>query len=182
MGTETKTQLEEYVNSLGLTYMATFQPKPQPADKVKNPQLHWLISLSKGKRTLETPYSQGMGHVQGYRQNFKTPYDKRVAEEQYRYTCETGKLSYYSESAGNWYPSNKMQPTPKLLDVLYCLVMDASVLDYSSYEEWAPELGYDIDSRKGEQVYKDCIKQSLALKNLIGHEALEKLRELYQDY
>ena len=75
-----------------------------------------------------------------------------------------------------------MQPTPKLLDVLYCLVMDALILDYSSYEEWAPELGYDIDSRKGEQVYKDCIKQSLALKNLIGHEALEKLRELYQDY
>lgn len=44
------------------------------------------------------------------------------------------------------------------LQVLDSLVRDlASIDDYSNYEEFAAEFGYDADSRKGEQVYKNCI-------------------------
>jgi hypothetical protein len=66
--------------------------------------------------------------------------------------------------------------------VLYCLISDADVLNYSTYEEWGPELGYDVDSRKGEATYRACVQQSLALKTLIGFAGIEKLTKLYQDY
>jgi hypothetical protein len=185
MSTTQKTALTEYVNSLGLTYQATFQPTPQPADKVKNPQLHWLITLSKGKQSMSVPYSQGIAHVKGYRHHYGAM-SMHDAEEQelFRKTCETGKLYklFPSGTVGAPMFGPHTQPAPELLDVLYCIVSDADVLNYSSYEEWGPELGYDPDSRAGEKVYQQCIAQSLALKQLIGFAAIEKLRELYQDY
>ena len=170
---------KQIIDGLGVTYTATFQPKPQAGEK--HPQLHWLITLSKGKQTLSVPYSQGIGHVVGYKHRaIRTLYD----EEQHRQfvkTCETGKLYKSAYSAGCDLHSGT-QPAPKLEEVLYCLVSDASVLDHSSYEEWAQELGYDEDSRKGEATYRECLKQSLGLRKLIGEKAIEALREAYQDY
>lgn len=184
MTTTEKTALSEYLQSLGLSYQATFQPIPQPKETVKYPQLHWLITLTKDHRTMHATYRQGMAHVVGYKPYHKTSYDKRLAEEGYRRTCETGKLERMSDER-NFYTrplGPTTQPEPRIEDVLYCLVSDADVLNTASYEEWASTYGYDEDSRKGEAMYRDCLKQSLALKNIIGFAALEKLRELYQDY
>lgn len=184
MNTQTSNTLQDFIDSLGLEYAATFQPKPQPRETVEHPQLHWLVTLRKGKQVIQVPYSEGMGHVEGYKQFHKTPFDKRMAEECYRKTCETGNLYRYNNHGEIW-PSvlgHHVQPPPKLVNVLWCLVQDASVLNYSSYEEWCPELGYDIDSRKGEESYRQCLRQSLALKNILGHDTLEKLTELYQYY
>jgi hypothetical protein len=181
--TDNKQALREYVNSLGITYQATFQPKPQPKEKVKYPQLHWLITLSKGSQSMQVPYSEGVAHVVGYKQppfGHMTLHDAEE-QDQFRKTCETGKL-YKLMPSIQYLAGIREQPAPDMLDVLYCLIMDASVLDYSSYEEWGPDLGYDVDSRAGEKVYQQCIAQSLALKQLIGFQRIEKLRELYQDY
>ena len=181
--TDTKQALRDYIETLGVTYTATFQPTPQPIDTVKYPQLHWLITLSKGRQSMQVPYSQGSGHVKGYeKMPVKTPYDRRLKEECIRRTCETGKIyKKFSASAASFITQQTI-PAPDLLDVLYCLVADSDVLNSSSYEEWGPALGYDIDSRKGESVYRQCLTQSLALKNLIGYAALETLRGLFQDY
>jgi hypothetical protein len=180
MTTTDKTELTGYVNSLGLTYQATFQPTPQPKDKVKNPQLHWLITLSKGKQSMSVPYREGVAHVIGYKHHYeRMTLDQADEQDKFRKTCETGKL--YKGGVA-WDIIKGQQPAPDMLDVLHCIVSDADVLNYSSYEEWAPELGYDPDSRAGEKVYQQCIAQSLALKQLIGFAAIEKLRELYQDY
>lgn len=81
----------------------------------------------------------------------------------------------------------KKQPAPKLIDILYCLVCDASVRHYSTYEEWVPELGYDEDSRKGEETYRACQKQTMDFLRVLGSgkmgrnamDILEKLEELY---
>ena len=89
---DTKQALQDYVATLGLTYQATFQPRPQPRETVEHPQLNWIITLSKGNQTAQFPYSQGMGHVKGYKQYFKNSYERRCSEACYRKTCETGVL------------------------------------------------------------------------------------------
>lgn len=188
--TDNKQALKEYVNSLGLTYTATFQPRPQPRETVERPQLHWLITLSTGKQSAQFPYSQGCAHVKGYKQFYPTKYDKWQAEQCYRMTCETGKL-YRPSVSGDfpaWVPGT--QPAPDVLDVLYCLVSDASVRHSATYEEWASEYGYDADSRKGEDMYRACQKQTIDLLRVlgagtVGRNALDKLEQLeilFQDY
>lgn len=187
--TDNKQALRDYVDSLGLTYTATFQPRPQPRETVKHPQMHWLITLTNGKQSAQFPYSQGLGHVKGYQQVHKSSYDRRCAEDAYRKTCETGKLYRASATVGFW-PTNQTQPAPDLLNMLYCLVMDASVRHASQYEEWASDYGYDADSRKGEEIYRACQKQTTDLLRVLGGgavgrnalERLEKLEELFQDY
>lgn len=188
--TDQKQALREYVDSLGMTYTATFLPMKQPVETVKNPQLHWHIALTNGSVSATFPYFEGMAHVKGYQQYHKTKFDQRQAEDCYRATCETGKL--YRPSMTGDFPrwTNGVQPAPDVLDVLYCLVSDASVRHSAAYEEWAPDYGYDIDSRKGEEVYRACQKQTTDLLRVlgggrVGREALdrlEKLEELFQDY
>lgn len=177
--THNKQSLTDYVDGLGLAYVATFVPKAQP--KEQHPQLHWSIQFSVGRHSLTVPYSQGMGHVKGYKQFHKTPYDKRNAEALYRETCETGKLYRHMQNI-DFNATIGTQPAPDILDVLYCLVSDADVLNYACYEDWASELGFDPDSRTGEATYRQCLQQSLGLRNLIGNAALEKLAELFRDY
>ena len=131
---------------------------------------------------MKLDYSEGCAHVKGYKQSHNTPYDRRKQEEMIRKTCETGKLWHHMPSGDFWHETSKQQPAPDVLDVLYCVISDADVLNHNSYEQWASDLGYDEDSRKGEAIYQACIKQSLSLKNLIGYQAIEKLKELFQDY
>jgi len=71
---------------------------------------------------------------------------------------------------------------PLLIDVLYSLCMDSEVLNHSNFEEWAGACGYDVDSRKAEKLFDECLKQALHFKNLIGFALLEKLQNLFRDY
>lgn len=179
-----KEELENAVNELQLTYVAEFVPTKQPVDKVKDPQLHWSITLQRGQRKMTVPYHEGCGHVVGYQQFHKTPYDKRRHDEMVREVCETG-IAYKNVQeflSGRIFKRKTKQPVPKLLDVLYCLVQDASVLDSGGFEEWASDYGYDTDSRAAEKTYRQCVDQSLQLRNLLDNDNLEQLRKLYQDY
>jgi len=64
---------------------------------------------------------------------------------------------------------------PSASDVLECLVSDASSVDCAqSFEEWASDLGYDTDSRKAEETYKNCVKAAAGVKRLLGND--------YQDF
>lgn len=189
MTTDTKAELQTYLEGLGLTYTPTFIPTPQPG--VESPQLHWSIGLHKGNQSASFHYSQGLAHVKGYQQFHKSKYDKRIHNACYRKTCETGSLYRPSEhDPDNPWMKAGTQPAPGLMDVLYCLVSDASVRNYSTYEEWGPEYGYDEDSRKGEATYRACQKQTTDFLRVLGGgkigrnalDILEKLEELYQDY
>jgi hypothetical protein len=62
---------------------------------------------------------------------------------------------------------------PSLADVVDALVLDAStVRDADGFEEWARDLGYDPDSRKAEQTYRACVRQTDALTRLLGEDLL----------
>jgi len=73
-------------------------------------------------------------------------------------------------------------PPPELIDVLYCLVLDASVLDFACFEDWADEYGYDTDSRKAERIYKDCLETGLKLRQILGPGGLSELQHEYEGY
>jgi hypothetical protein len=70
------------------------------------------------------------------------------------------------------------EPTDK--DVLPCLLADYSVNQYNGFEDWANDLGYDPDSRKAEEIYKKCLRQSEKLERLFGPD-LDKIAEKYQN-
>lgn len=175
--------ISDYIATLDLTYTATFQPTPQPAKTVPYPQLHWLVTLCRGNgHTMSFAYHEGSGHVKGYEKlPGGTPYDRRIRDEAVRRTCETGTCPKIFRRGCNS-PARKNQPAPELIDVLYSLVSDSEVLNHANFEAWASEYGYDPDSLKEERTYQQCLRQSLALANMTGRDALEQLRELYHNY
>lgn len=164
---------------LGLDLSAEFVPwsqsrsySEQEAKKRGNApkNLNWKVTLRRGTQKMTIDYTQGIGHLPNYpHKPVRTLYDE-AQHKIFLDACETGKLR-----------GTPVIP-PTLEDVMYCLISDASVLDYSSYEAWGPDLGYDPDSRKGEQTYQACLQQSLALRHLIGEPAISELQEAYAAY
>ena len=70
---------------------------------------------------------------------------------------------------------------PQLDEVLDNLAADSSSVlngaynDVLEFEEWAAELGYDVDSRKAEATYKAVVKQAGQLYTLLGPERFDAL-------
>ena len=76
---------------------------------------------------------------------------------------------YFSQGS-----AHKKNPT--LAEVLDCLASEASGVDNArSFEDWASEYGYDLDSRKAERTYQICKKQAQELKALLGQDAYNQL-------
>ena len=167
-------QAEKYVNSLDLDYKADFVPFSQSRNNGdENVSLNWRITIGNHRNAwgrLTTDYMQGIGHLPGHKFSQRlTVYEN----ERQRKAAETGLWA----ATGDRYP--RKLPAPKLIDVLYCLVSDASVLDCATFEDWADELGYDTDSRKAEKISDECLKNALALRQYIN---LDDAREAFQDY
>jgi hypothetical protein len=166
----------DFISSLGLDYKALFVPfsKSRNAGDKDN-SLNWLIALSSGRRSLSIHSTQGIGHLSGYKMSFN---HRMSVDDNNTITrsVETGVVFSLAAACA------VAQPAPELEEVLYSLVMDSSVLDAGTFEEWADDYGYDTDSRKAEATYRGCLENALTLRAMIGDEALQKLRELFQDY
>jgi len=57
---------------------------------------------------------------------------------------------------------------PKAHDVLDSLLIDAEMGEYDSFEQWASDFGYDTDSRKAEQTYRQCRELAPQLHEFLG--------------
>lgn len=175
------TELNQFVESLNLEYMATFVPfsmsrSAKPIKSVSDYSINWKVFLKKGYKHLETDYMQGIGHLP---KNMQPKGSNRLSlaeEKTLLHGVEHGKMAI------GYRLGTRNLPKPDLLDILYCLVMDADVLNCSSFEEWADNFGYDTDSRNALKTYEACLENALALRAMIGNDALEKLSELYSDY
>ena len=164
----------------GVSYNAVFVPQSQSRNKDETrPSLNWRVTIAKGNVRLETDYMQGCAHIPHYSHAFawNAVYDDAVRE-----ACETGKSriipaksAYDAAQGGRAVPI----PAPEFADVLYCLVADASVIDFPGFEEWAREYGYDTDSRKAEQMYRECLDTALKLRAIVD---LDEAREAFQGY
>jgi hypothetical protein len=56
-----------------------------------------------------------------------------------------------------------------------------SVENADSFEDWASSLGYDIDSRKAEKIYKACIENQQNIRRFLGTD-FDTFAEACQDY
>jgi hypothetical protein len=70
---------------------------------------------------------------------------------------------------------------PTVDDVLHSLLMDGRASDYSSFEEWASDFGYDEDSRSAEATYHDCLENGRKIQKLLGDD-VAYFEEKYEDY
>ncbi|MBT9153356.1 MAG: hypothetical protein DDT39_00013 [Firmicutes bacterium] len=138
----------------------------------KQPSLNWLARVDfRDRNVLTTDYSQGSAHAPAYtrfsehsdgrRDAYAT--NLRIAAE-----CETGKDSLTRE---------KITP-PAASDILHSLLLDASVIDYATFEQWASEYGYNTDSRAAERIYRDCLEIALKLRATLGEPLMRDLRDL----
>lgn len=59
---------------------------------------------------------------------------------------------------------------PTAGDILRAVVLDAALVDGSSFEDFCANLGYDTDSRKAEKVYAACKREAADLMEFLGAE------------
>jgi len=195
MNDETKQQLADQINAMGLSLESTFipyslsrnRPMRQHPDATKRKgwlSLNWEVRLMQaGRLVLATEYSQGSGHAPANKTYQKV--DAHDRDAAIRWECENGKQARGHVVGRGGEPRPMFQGhaiKPALFDVLASLVLDASVLNYASFEDWAGDHGYDSDSREAERTYKTCLQSALALRNAIGQANLDKLTELFADY
>lgn len=72
---------------------------------------------------------------------------------------------------------NGIQPTEN--DILACIRSDYYITKnkFPTYEDFAREFGYELDSRKREKIYKQCIKQSEKLHLVFCQDDIDKMPE-----
>ena len=180
METATKrNELDSYIASLPIAYSAVFVPQSQSRKAgEKNLSINWKITITGKNNNLTTDYMQGIGHIPNYPKIVPFNSRRTIAVEAFEKLASEKGIAAPNLSSRY---GDKLNP-PTLKGVLYSLISDSDVLNYDSFESWAGDLGYDTDSRKAEKIYRDCIAIALKLKGIIGNEAMEKLRELFQDY
>lgn len=172
-----KPDLEAFAAQSGITYSAVFVPQSQSRHKgEKSLTLNWRVELVRDGYCMATDYMQGIGHLPDYKPA-RTVYE----QERQQYAAEHGK---YAASADNSvFPRFRPVPPPALIDVLYALSSDSTVIDYPGFEEWARDCGENTDSRKAEETYRACLDVALKFRRLLGGDsAMDKLRTACEDY
>jgi hypothetical protein len=187
-------EIQELLESLGLSIEVG---DPAPFFKDNWAAVEFKLTLNfQGKAILsDLSYKMGVGHFPLKYDNlpftYKNGRDSFTEEEESlyyalkynpspRYTNQSKVDKIHASIAAK---ISKLEGiTPSLTEVMFDQVQNYSVLDFSSFEEWAEDYGYDPDSRKGEKCYKECLRMALALRNALGEDAITKLREAYQDY
>ncbi len=163
----------------GITVDITFVPFSRSRNRAeKNRSLNWSIQLMQGgKPVFDTDYMQGVGHIPDYPHNerktlFFDGWESGVIE-----TGRFIRYATYKKPYGTVGPG-KLLPKPDIADVFYSLLLDSEAVNYSGFEQWASEYGYETDSRAAEKVYRACLDIGLKINGLFGAEMLAKWREL----
>lgn len=181
-----KQEIEDFIKAENLTLISVFVPFSQSRNKgEKTPSLNWKVTLLRnGREVLSTDYMAGCAHCPGYRSfNQHWPLSAKECAALVTWECEHGVKGFVGGDSPNIYAVAPRKPLlPPTIDVLAALASDAGAIDYSSFEEWAPELGYDPNSRKAESAYRECLAIALALRNALGEDGLARLQAACQDY
>jgi len=75
---------------------------------------------------------------------------------------------------------NKPKP-PKVADVLYSLLTDASA-EQRNFHEWCSDYGHSLDSISALNTYRSCLDTAHALRKCFSNELLAELRDLLAEY
>ncbi len=177
--TEQQQQIESVLTELGLSIDSLFIPWSMSRNKEeKHPSLNWKISVKhKGREILSCDYSAGMGHCPSYKQG------EMSVDENHLIDWECG----HGKTAMRILPSFGVVAYgapifPSSADVFSSLCSESDAINYSSFEEWAESFGYDSDSKSAEKIYQECLRIGLALRNALGEQGFNKLREAFSNY
>jgi hypothetical protein len=183
-----------FAEAHALTMTAAFVPYSQSRNakpgKDGKPwlSLNWRITLSReGRPFLETDYAAGSGHAPASKASASklraAPYSETVARQKLiEAECERGRPMTWLFAGRDEPAPNGAAILPDLADVLYSLSSGADVLNSASFEDWAGEFGYDVDSRSAEATYRACLEIALKLRGALGDSGLSALAEACQDY
>ena len=70
---------------------------------------------------------------------------------------------------------------PKVADVLYSLLSDASA-EQRNFHEWCSDYGHSLDSINALNAYRACLDTAHALRKCFSNELLATLRDLLAEY
>lgn len=147
---------------------------------------HYKVKLFKGDyMVLETEYSQGLGHMQGYNakdyRNYKVKELVKILLEQGLELKKNVKLWDHFDFIGKelFLKMKTQKHELKTADILFSLVMDSDCITCGDFEDWCSNYGYDADSIKANKIYNDCLQIGLKMNAAFN---LPELQELFQDY
>lgn len=171
-----KQEIETFIEAHKLTMTTVFVPWSQSRNKgEKSPSLNWRVTINQpegqGTRALlkDIDYMAGSAHCPSY----DTAVDRNTVV---RYECENG------HKFRNGAVGSLIKIEPDFVDVLYSLARDADVLNFSDFEGWASEMGYDPDSRKAEKTYRACMDIAERLRAGLGEAGLNELTIATEGY
>lgn len=167
-----KEELEQFMEDFGVAIEWDYIPVHYLKDsRIWDARLEWNITVKRNdKNILTTKFSSGLGCY------FKEVLKGRLSLDEEKHIKQCLLVGTVDGRPG----SKKLEPN--LCDILSSLALDSSVLDFSCFEYWAAEFGYDEDSRTAERIYQACLKTALALRNELGEDGLRALQEAAHDY
>ena len=147
--------------------------------------LNWRCELKQNDRPIHGfNYSAGVGYIPGDIRHDRV--NKIAGDKIVGAICESGRYERHSRhgESPSWVGVKPWTGVlmPEMTDVLYSLLMDSDVLDYSSFDDWAECLGFDTDSRKAYSIYEECMKTAFALRSAFGEDNMTALSELFSEY
>jgi len=185
--TVTQETLADCIERLGLSIRAEFVPFSQSRNaNEKHRSLNWRVTLvrrtmnenadARFRDILTTDYSAGIAHCPSYKASVKRlGHQNSVLRSRFiDWECENGKESHTNEHQS---PYGHKSILPDAPSVIASLVLDADVLNHGSFEDWAGDFGYDVDSRNAEKTYRACLAIALQLRNGIGKDNLAALAD-----
>ena len=75
----------------------------------------------------------------------------------------------------------KSPKPPKVADILYSLLSDASA-EQRNFYEWCSDYGYSLDSISALNTYRACLDTAAALRKCFSYELLAELNTLLAEY
>lgn len=183
---KTETTITETLAALGFSLAITSGPTGQVRDN-DWPCIAYTVRLEyKGRSVIETGYSLGVGHVKVPKRWEDQPAgltsDEVCAFNTLRNNphAQLKDKALHARFAAKLAKAQKVAPT--LANVLHSLISDGEAyFDALSFEDFAANYGYDVDSRKAEATYRKCDEIGRALARGIPTDTLAKAREIVSE-
>lgn len=183
MSNNAREALQQAMADLNVTITSVFVPWSQSRSfkqgaRVAERSLNWRVTVKRGDREiLTTDYTAGIAHAPSYKQCVRMSLD---GENALIHETEKGTRAKPSANLGYVYAGKPIEADA--CDVVYSLVLDSDVIDHPSFESWASDLGYDVDSRSAEATYRACLDTALKLRAGLGEAGLQALRLACEGY
>lgn len=125
----------------------------------------YSVRVSYAGKSITVPYFCGAAYIGRYRVNkwVMAPYET---------------VATFREKDS--YSTNDVRPIPpQLVDVLSCLLCDSQMIESAPlWEDYAEELGLNVDSIREKSQYELACKQYRELRNLFGYKLWAEFKQL----